>query len=49
QFLRQAKRVSSREIVILYAVGLGQSLVASIRDYNRLLLPSEFKGHKSAY
>ena len=34
---------------MLCALGLGQSLVASIRDYNRLLLPLEFKGHKSAY
>ncbi|XTI91876.1 hypothetical protein V2W45_1248472, partial [Cenococcum geophilum] len=49
QFLRQAERVSGHEMVILCAVGLGQSLVASIRDRNKLLLPSEFKGYKSAY
>ncbi|XTI84452.1 hypothetical protein V2W45_1227866, partial [Cenococcum geophilum] len=49
QFLRQAERVSGRKMVMLCAVGLGQSLVASIRDCDRLLLPSEFKGHKSAY
>jgi len=36
-------------MVVLYAIGLGQSLVASIRDRDRLLFSLEFKGHKSAY
>lgn len=49
QFLRQAERVGGREMVVLCAVGLGQSSVASMRDRDRLLLPLEFKGHKSAY
>jgi hypothetical protein len=47
-FLSQIVENGGRQLVILCAIGLGQSAVAAMKEANRLLLPQEIRKHKAA-
>ena len=48
RFLKKVQEMTSLRMVVLCAVGLGKSRVASMRDGVRLSLPLQIRGHEAS-